>query len=276
MDSNRNSWALVLFFILAFLLHIAAGLLCRVVPIVYLQILLPWTPNITAILLVVFFLKEKAGVQKLINGWKKWKADPRWYLLAFSPIIISFLSAGIYLAFGGTPKGPDPDPPLGLFFPIFAMMAVFTGATGEELGWRGFALPRLQKQFSALISSLLLGIYWGIWHIPTWIIFGVPFTFESTILFVSTTVLNSIILTSIYNNTKGSILLVSLHHWFENIWSSFVVSYLGLISWQALNWIKTPITALLAILLIIHLGPERLSKGEPEGSIKLGRGLEND
>ena len=276
MDLNRNSWALVLFFILVFLLHIAAGLFCRVVPIVYLQILLPWTPNITAILLIVFFLKEKSGVQKLVNGWKKWKADPRWYLLAFSPILIYFLSAGIYLAFGGRPKGPDPVPPLGLSFPVFALMAVFTGATGEELGWRGFALPRLQKHFSALISSLLLGIYWGIWHIPTWIIFGVPFTFESTILFVSTTVLNSIILTSIYNNTKGSILLVSLHHWFENIWSSFVVSYLGLISWQALNWIKTPITALLAILLIIHLGPDRLSKGEPEGSIKPGRGLEND
>jgi membrane protease YdiL (CAAX protease family) len=262
MKFDKNTKTLLLFFVFTYLLHIAAGLLCRAVPVVFLQILLPWTPNITAILLIIFYLKDQSGVRRLVNGWKKWRANPKWYLLAFSPLVVYFLSAGIYFLFGGIPPGPDPVPFLGFSFPVMAVIAVFTGATGEELGWRGFALPRLQRRFSALISSLILGFYWGIWHIPSWIISGSPFTIESTIFFIATTILNSIIITCIYNNTKGSIFLVSIHHWSENVWSQYVVSYLGLISWEALGWIRTPITGVIAIFLIIFLGSERLSTGE--------------
>ena len=268
LNLDRKTKALILFFILAYLLHVVALLICRVVPVLYLQVLVPWTPNISAILLVIFYLKEKSGVHRLASGWKRWRVNPKWYLLAFSPMFVYFLSAGIYHAIGGIPPGPDPIPTLGFSFPVLAIIAIFTGATGEELGWRGFALPRLQRRYSALISSLILGLYWGIWHIPSWIIFGVPFTVESTLFFMASTILNSIVVTCICNNTKGSILLASIHHWSENVWSGYVVSNLGLISWEALRWIKTPIIAILAVILIIVFGSEKLSKdaslGYPE------------
>ena len=74
---DRNTKALILFFVLALLLHIAAGLICRAVPVFYLQILLPWTPNISAILVVVFYLKEESGVRRLASGWKRWRARAR-------------------------------------------------------------------------------------------------------------------------------------------------------------------------------------------------------
>ena len=265
LNLNKNTKTLILFFVLAYLLHIFAGLICRTIPILYLQVLVPWTPNISAILLIVFYLKEKSGVRRLVSGWKRWRVSPKWYLLAFSPMIIYFLSAVIYLAIGGIPPGPDPIQPLGVSFPVLAIIAIITGATGEELGWRGFALPRLQKRHSALISSLILGFYWGIWHIPSWIISGSPFTVESTFFFIASTILNSIIITCITNNTKGSILLVSIHHWSENVWSQYVVSYLGLVSWEALRWIKTPIIAILAVVLIVVFGPKKLSQDESLG-----------
>ena len=268
LNLDRNTKALVLFFILAYLLHIIALLICRAIPVLYLQVLVPWTPNISAILLLIFYLKDESGVRRLTSGWRKWRVSPKWYLLAFAPMFVYFLSAGIYRAIGGIPPGPDPIPALGFSFPIFAIIAIFTGATGEELGWRGFALPRLQRRCSALISSLLLGLYWGIWHLPSWIISGSPVTIETTFFFVATTVLNSIVVTCIFNNTKGSILLASIHHWSENVWSQYVVSYLGLISLDALNWIKTSIITILAVILIIALGPAKLSKdaslGYPE------------
>ena len=268
MNLDRNSKALVFFFILAYLLHIIALLICRTIPILYLQILVPWTPTISAILVFIFYLKEKSGVKKLTGGWKRWRVSLKWYLLAFAPLFVYFLTAGIYLISGSDPPGPDPTTTLGFSFPVLALIAVFTGATGEELGWRGFALPRLQMRCSALVSSLILGFYWGIWHIPSWIIFGVQFTIESTLFFIATTTLNSIIVTCIFNNTKGSLLLVSLHHWSENVWSQYVVSYLGLISWETLNWIKTPILAILTVILIVVLGPQQLSRdarvGYPE------------
>jgi membrane protease YdiL (CAAX protease family) len=268
MNLDKNTKVLILFFVLTFLLHIVAGLICRAVPIIFLQILLPWTPNITAILLVIFYLKEKSGVRRLASGWKRWRVSPKWYLLAFAPVFVYLFSAGIYLVIGGIPPGPDLNPPLGISFTMMAIVAIFTGATGEELGWRGFALPRLQRRYSALVSSLILGFYWGIWHIPSWIIAGLPFTVESTLFFIASTILNSIVVTCICNNTKGSIFLASIHHWSENVWSQFVVSHLGLISWEALRWIKTPIIAILAIILIIVYGPKKLSKdtslGYPE------------
>lgn len=260
LNRDKNSNALILFFVLAFLLHIAAGLLCNAVPVVYLQLLVPWTPNIAAILVVIFYLKEKGGVSRLFSGWKKWRASPKWYLLAFSPLVIYFLSAGVYFVTGGSSQGPDRNAFLGFSFPVMAVIAIFTGATGEELGWRGFALPRLQKRYSALVSSLILGFLWGIWHISSWVVSGTPLTIESTLFFVATTILNSIVMTCICNNTKGSILLVSIHHWSENVWSQFVVSYLGLISWETLNWVKTPIMVIFVLVLVIGLGPKRLSK----------------
>jgi membrane protease YdiL (CAAX protease family) len=180
MNRDKNSNALFLFFILAFLLHIAVGLLCKAVPVVFLQVLLPWTPNIAAILVIIFYLREKGGVRRLASGWKKWRVSPKWYLLAFSPLVVYFLSAGIYLLFGGNSPGPDPNPFLGFSFPVMAVIAIFTGATGEELGWRGFALPQLQRRYSALVSSLILGFLWGIWHISSWIISGTQFSVEST------------------------------------------------------------------------------------------------
>ncbi|UCH03816.1 MAG: CPBP family intramembrane metalloprotease [Candidatus Thorarchaeota archaeon] len=265
MNHDKNTQVLILFFILVFLLAIVAVLLYLALPLIFLQILIPWAPNISAILLVVFYLKEKSGVRRLASGWKKWRVSFRWYLLAHSPMFVFFLSVGIYLGSGGIPPGPNPTPLFGLSFPALAILAIFTGATGEELGWRGFALPKLQMRYSALTSSFMLGFYWGVWHIPIWILSGSLFTIESTFFFVANAILYSIIITFICNNTRGSVLLASMYHWSVNVWGEYVTSYLGLISRDAMYWIMTPITAMIAITLVVVYGPERLSRDSSLG-----------
>ena len=265
MKLKQNTQILLFFFILAFLLSIGFGFLCIAIPIFFLQILIPWTPNITAILLVLFYLKEENGVRRLVHGWKKWRVHPKWYLLALSPLFVFFLATIIYLVAGGIPPGPDPNTVFGLSFPLLAVMAVFTGATGEELGWRGFALPRLQRQYGAVTSSILLGFYWGIWHIPGWILSNNPFTIESTFLFVSMTILHSIVITCICNNTKGSLLLASIFHWSVNVGVNFVVYQLGLISLSALQWSQVLIFAVISAILIIYYGPARMSRNPALG-----------
>lgn len=105
---------------------------------------------------------------------------------------------------------------LGTFTRIFFI----GGPLGEELGWRGFALPRLQAQHSALRASLQLGLAWGLWHAPIYFIPGTG-QYEmaqegqllfSFISFIVWTLALSILLTWLYNETAGHLLVVLLFH----------------------------------------------------------------
>ena len=83
----------------------------------------------------------------------------------------------------------------------------------EEVGWRGYALPRLQKRYGALIASLLLGLLWGSWHLPQWFI---PATGQADkwpfAIFLLHTIAFSILLTWLYNRSAGSLWPVILAH----------------------------------------------------------------
>ncbi len=89
----------------------------------------------------------------------------------------------------------------------------FPNALGEELGWRGFALPKLQTRCSALLASITLGLFWGLWHIPIWIAQNHAGTSTLSVLWmVLSTVPTAILFTWVYNNTHGSLLPVWLLH----------------------------------------------------------------
>lgn len=98
--------------------------------------------------------------------------------------------------------------------PLVLMSIVFVfflGGGQEELGWHGFALPQLQRSYSALGASLIIGVVWAIWHIPlyftAWSNSTIPFP-----AYLIALVALSIIFTWLYNNTGGSILLTMLMH----------------------------------------------------------------
>ena len=77
---------------------------------------------------------------------------------------------------------------------------------GEEVGWRGFALPSLQIQFHPILASIILGVLWGLWHLPLFWIKGSAQQSMSVQFFVLATVGYSILYTWIYNGTNGSLL----------------------------------------------------------------------
>jgi membrane protease YdiL (CAAX protease family) len=170
-DSLWNRNAVLTFFILTFALHTAILIVCLFIPFFPLQILATWTPNISAVLVLLYLIREKSGVKKLLKGWTKWRVSPKYYLAALSPFAVISAVMAIYLALGGVSPGSE----LNFGFTMLlgtAILVIFTGATGEELGWRGFALPRLQSRFGALTASILIGLWWGIWHIPSWFLSG--------------------------------------------------------------------------------------------------------
>jgi membrane protease YdiL (CAAX protease family) len=156
-----------------------------------------------------------AGVRALLRQVLRWRVRPRWYAIALGgPLLLAFACVAFYLATGGTLPTAVPLPlPIWLLLPIYLIfVGLFTGGLDEELGWRGYALPRLQQRYGALTASLILGVIWAGWHLPNWFL---PDSNQAAIsfpIFVAGAVALSIILAWLYNSTGGSLLLVILAH----------------------------------------------------------------
>jgi len=96
------------------------------------------------------------------------------------------------------------------------VLSLLIAGLGEELGWRGFALPRLQAHHRAFPASLFLGALWGLWHLPLLMAVGlVPLTFLGVVnflIFDLTITALAVLFTWVYNNTHGNLLLMVLFH----------------------------------------------------------------
>jgi|AntDeeMetagen134_2_1112570.scaffolds.fasta_scaffold03968_3 membrane protease YdiL (CAAX protease family) len=142
----------------------------------------------------------------------KWRIKVRWYLAAIAiPVLLNAISV-LVLGLIGVSVFYRPNDQL-----IFNFLLVFFIAGGqEELGWRGFALPRLQAAYGAFAASLIIGIAWATWHFPLYLIDG-GFSAASAFLFSLRVIPESIIITWLYNSTNGSVLMCILFHTMYNV-----------------------------------------------------------
>lgn len=123
----------------------------------------------------------------------------------------------------------------------------------EEIGWRGFALPRLQKKYNALLATFILTVFWGFWHLP---MFFYRFSFSPALLvgfFVSMFV-GAILFTFVFNSTRGSVFVVMLWHIGVNI-----VSVLDMVNIAA---IMSVLIMAIVLYIVVRYGYQKLSVGE--------------
>jgi membrane protease YdiL (CAAX protease family) len=143
-----------------------------------------------------------------------WRVGFKWYLFAFiglpAVMVLSviFLPGALASFQGLTTLAPLPM--LILFVYIFFL----GGPLGEEPGWRGFALPRLQRRYGPLVGSLILGPIWAFWHLPIfWVpAWNYPPTILNIVMFVIAAIAFTIVMTWVFNNTKGSLFIAVLVH----------------------------------------------------------------
>jgi membrane protease YdiL (CAAX protease family) len=217
-----------------------------------------WTPNIAAFLVLGVILREKGGVRDLVSGWGKWRVGTRWYLAAISPLFIALLAAEVFIVLGGSTIVPEQ--PIGFPLLMSIFLSLITGAMGEELGWRGFLLPRLQQRYNALVSSLIVGVIWAIWHLPLWSLPGYGWDVIPYWTFALGAISTSVISTWVLNNTGGSLVMASIIHLMMNFGMS-VVGILGLIPSPRDGWmIASILFAIYAVVVVVVAGPSRLSK----------------
>lgn len=204
------SWAVELPLVTA-----ARGWSTRTAPFA-LHYLAAFGPFVAAVI-VTWAADGAEGVLRLGSRVVQWRVRPVWWLCAVAPLLLYAVAAvgmrfvrGSWIdleSLGRVHYLPD----LGGLALVFW---IFTFGIGEETGWRGFALPRLQRGRSALTASLLLGLLWAGWHLPT--LFYLPSYVHHGVAVVPGLIIGltagSIVLTWLVNGSRGSVLLPIVWH----------------------------------------------------------------
>lgn len=156
----------------------------------------------------------RAGVRQLLRRIVLWRVGIQWYFVA----LFGFLSIWLVtysLIFGGAPLinlTQNWSLLISVFLPS-VIFGIFIPSLGEEPGWRGFALPRLQAGYGSLIGTAILGLMHGLWHLPVFFTdLGGPFTITGFVAFVLTAMAGTTIYTWVFNHTRTSILIAILMH----------------------------------------------------------------
>jgi len=212
----------------------------------------------------------KEGVSALLKRFLIWRVERKWYLVAFllmpsmqfasvllSAIVrqtpIDFSTVYAYKIFGPSVNL------VALIIPFFLFDAI---ANGEEIAWRGYVLPRLQTKHSALLSSLIVGVIWGLWHLPKYLSHWDTISF---VFFMIAIVARAVLYTWLYNNTKGSLLLTTLFHASGNTGGILLPVATTATDGNILTSIvQLLIEGIVAIIITIRMSPARLSRTEPK------------
>jgi membrane protease YdiL (CAAX protease family) len=158
----------------------------------------------------VFLVWRHYGIKGLGSFFRRltlWRAPALWWL---------FLILGIPLLVytGAAVKGSITDPfPFSPWYQVLPAMAMalFLGPI-EEFGWRGLALPLLQRRFAPFWAGLILGAIWGVWHIPSFLLSGTAQSAWSFGPYLIGIIAISVILTPMFNAARGSLLIAALYH----------------------------------------------------------------
>jgi membrane protease YdiL (CAAX protease family) len=203
------------------------------------QLLGPWvllSPT-AAGFIMAWVTGGRAGLLALLRQCVRWRVGLRWYavVLFTMPVLIFF---GLLAAPGAMAVLEFPSVSFLATYVVaivFGVSGLFAAGIGEEPGWRGFALPLMQRRYGPLWGSLVLGSMWGVWHLPLWLfipghsgarsgLLGIGVPFLGWFAFI---VGFAVLITWVFNHTRGSVLLAALFHASHNATQdTFAVTFL--------------------------------------------------
>ena len=199
-----------------------------------LYILAVYSPGFAGIFLVLYHYGLK-GLGSFFQRLTLWRAPKTWWLFLILGVPVIFYAGA---AIKGTISGPFPFSPWYQALPALAL-ALLLGPI-EEFGWRGVALPLLQRKFTPFWAGLLLGLIWALWHIPAFLMGGTPQSSWDFLPFFAGVVALSIVLTPLFNASRGSLLIAVIYHFqmMNPIWpdaqpwdSLLIIIAAGIIVW---------------------------------------------
>jgi membrane protease YdiL (CAAX protease family) len=201
-------------------------------------------------------------IRHLLGRMLKWRASVGWWIVvlgtfpglgliavilgAMTGRVPDFTASYIHAVFPQFPRTLSPW----LLFAPFLLYSILTSIP-EEVGWRGFALPRLQARLGAVNASLAVGFLWGLWHLPDFFYLQAVQSGISFPLFLAGTLSTSILFTWVFNGTGGSLLMVAVLHSSFNATNVFL-PLLPQVTGTALQlWLDVALITVVAVILVI-------------------------
>lgn len=255
------SGRLVAYFVLAYALSwsigialalAAQGLIAPILP-QWFHYLIAYGPLLSAVI-VTGVTEGRRGLRELWARVTRWRVEPIWWLVALSPLVIGLaVILAVNLVTSNTVTLAQLGevhflPPLGIGA---LLLWIITFGIGEEAGWRGYALPRLQQAHNALNATIILTFFWAFWHLPQFF-----YLFEPAIapgwalgLFAG-----ALVFTWLFNSTGGSVPVVAVGHGCFNFLSASNVGdgvLAAVISTVVMVW---------AVVVLLLYRPQHLSR----------------
>ncbi len=217
---RRQMFPLITFFLLTYAVtwsfFIASGVALSSVSVANRTGILQWLilPGVFAPAVVAIAMtaraEGRAGVRALLHRLLQWRVGARWFVFAAGYMAAIKLTVALVhrIATGAWPRSGD----IPLYVLLLAIVVSTPVQAGEEIGWRGYALPRMAAQFGLARASILLGLIWAFWHLPLFFIPGTDTYGQSFVVYALQVTPLSVAFAWLYWRTNGSLLLTMLMH----------------------------------------------------------------
>ncbi|MDP8959176.1 MAG: CPBP family intramembrane metalloprotease, partial [Actinomycetota bacterium] len=274
-ETGRAGRAVVAFFVLAFLLGLigtvpaglaSRGLMAAFKPYLGVLAVIAAVGPLLAAVVAARIASGPTGPAQLFVALFHERRAARWYAIAVGGQLAIAATAIVFaLLFGGPSR-------LSSSFEWQAVPVLFAGLlllnVWEEIGFRGFALRELERRRSALNAALIVGVLWGLWHLPLAFTAGNPLAELPFLLFLAEIVGVSVLYTWLYNSTNHSLLFVTLFHVTGNVIGAYVLeSNLSLARYVGFRAVVVWVAAVVLVAVYgrqLSTGEVRLSTRYPE------------
>ena len=219
--------------------------------------LFPFGPLLAAIL-VEYLTRGKTGLKTWWCRVTRWRGRWYWYALAIVlPFAVNFAAAALAVLFGAAFPPPEQIARWPELFITFPLYLILFGPLGEEPGWRGFAMPRLQENRPPLVATLLLGLFIAIWHLPL-VLSGQQFAIILLAVFAV-----QIMYTWLANRVEGRVLIVLLAHAAQGgLGGEYFSSMFSGADARLETWMLVAVTCLVSLAIVLATGA-RLGEKDP-------------
>jgi membrane protease YdiL (CAAX protease family) len=216
----------------------------RLFPVAYLATVAG--PSVASILLTGI-VGGRTGFRQLFSRLLRWRVGLRWYAVALltAPVSVigtllalSLLSSEFIPGFLTTSGGATPPGPLSMSLGVVIALSLFNGFV-EELGWTGFAIPRMYRRYGVFVTGLSVGLLWGAWHFMSnlWLSgtpSGVPLALLMPVLLFSFLPPYRVLMTWVYDRTESLLVAALMHASLNAFWLSSTppgITAMSLITW---------------------------------------------